>query len=93
MHGRLYSYRKAHIDVQRLTLINEDPSCLVACDITRRLDNGPRSNRTDSDTREEGREKEVIPRRNDDHVVIVCVKSLQETCSGPTTAENNDSFL
>ena len=93
MHDRLYSNRRTHVDIQRLALVNENSSRLVARDITRRLDNGPGGNRTDSDTREEGREKEVIPGRNDNNVVFVGVKSLQKACSSPTTAENNNGFL
>jgi len=65
----------------------------VTRDITRRLNNGPGGNRTDSDTREEGREKEVVPWRNDDNVIIAGVKSLQEACSSPATAEDDNSFL
>jgi len=93
LHGRLYSNGRTHVDIQRLTLINEDSSRLVARDITRRLDNGPGGNCTDSDTREKGCEKEVIPGRNDNNVVFVGVKSLQKACCSPTTTENNNSFL
>ena len=90
---RWYSKGSTHVDVQCLTLINEDSSRLVARDITRRLNNGPGGNRTDSDTWEEGREKEVVPGRNDDDVIVVGVESLQETCSSPTTTKDDDSFL
>ena len=93
MHGRLYSKRSTHIDIQRLTLINENSSRLVARDITRRLNNSPGGNCTDGDTREQGREKEVVPGRNDDNVIIIGVESFQEACSSPTTTEDDDSFL
>lgn len=65
----------------------------MARDITRGLNNCPGRDRADSDTGEEGREKEVVPRRNDDNVIVVGVESFQEACSGPTTAEDDDSFL
>ena len=93
MHGRLYSNGRTHIDIQRLALINENSPRLMTRDITRRLDNGSGGNRTDSDTREKWREKEVVSGRNDNHVVIGCVKPLQKACGGPTTAENNNGFL
>ena len=65
----------------------------MARDITRRLDNGPRGNRTDRDTREKGREKEIVPGRNDNNIVFGGVKTLQKACGSPTTAEDNNGFL
>lgn len=93
MHGRWYLNGRTHIDIQCLALIDENSPRLVARDVTRRLDNGPGRDRADSDTREKGREKEVVPWRNDNNVVIGSVKSLQKACGGPTTTENNNGFL